>query len=204
MYFVLSRAVTCGTVDCTFVRTDAWLDFSRDLVSQNSSRAEADAVTVRLSPQLATPSFSKKRCPRPGSMWQPRSRDFLRQQERCATKYHVHTQHSIDPSNCNRECGQSPGFQCLIVTKTEGHGLLELDPLRAQTPSSCEHPFPTFREYSVQSRNVSILCQSLLLQCNLAYCDLLRSRQRMMCSPLHVPSVPSRDRCGNVYMRSAL
>ena len=27
------RAVTCGTVDCTFVRTDAWLDFSRDLVS---------------------------------------------------------------------------------------------------------------------------------------------------------------------------
>ena len=33
MYFVLSRAVTCGKVDCTFVRTDAWLDFSRDLVS---------------------------------------------------------------------------------------------------------------------------------------------------------------------------
>ena len=33
MYFVLSRAVTRGAVDCTFVRTGAWLDFSRDLVS---------------------------------------------------------------------------------------------------------------------------------------------------------------------------
>ena len=33
MYFVLSRAVTRGTVDCTFVRADVWLDFSRDLVS---------------------------------------------------------------------------------------------------------------------------------------------------------------------------
>ena len=33
MYFVLSRAVASSTVDCTFVRTDAWLDFSRDLVS---------------------------------------------------------------------------------------------------------------------------------------------------------------------------
>ena len=33
MYSVLSGAVTNGTVDCSFVRTDAWLDFSRDLVS---------------------------------------------------------------------------------------------------------------------------------------------------------------------------
>ena len=33
MYFVLSGGVTHGTVDCTFVRTDAWLNFSRDLVS---------------------------------------------------------------------------------------------------------------------------------------------------------------------------
>ena len=40
MYFVLSRAVTCGTVDCTFVRTDAWLDFSQDLVSLWSKTRE--------------------------------------------------------------------------------------------------------------------------------------------------------------------
>ena len=33
MYFVQSRTFTRGTVDCTFVRADAWLDFSRDLVS---------------------------------------------------------------------------------------------------------------------------------------------------------------------------
>ena len=37
----LSRTVTCGTVDCTFVGADAWLDFCQDLVSlwpKNSSR----------------------------------------------------------------------------------------------------------------------------------------------------------------------
>ena len=33
IYFVLLGTVTCGTVDFTFVRTDAWLYFSRDLVS---------------------------------------------------------------------------------------------------------------------------------------------------------------------------
>ena len=32
MYFVQSRTVTRGTVYCTFVRADAWSDFSRDLV----------------------------------------------------------------------------------------------------------------------------------------------------------------------------
>ena len=74
-------------------------------------------------------------------------------------------------------------FQCLLVTNTESHGLLELDP-RAQTPSSCEHPFP-LREYSVQSRSVSILCQSLPSQRNLACCELLQRRQRIMFSPLH-------------------
>ena len=44
----------------------------------------------------------------------------------------------------NKEYGHSPGFQCLIVTKTERHGLLDLDLLRAQTPSSSEHPLPIF------------------------------------------------------------
>ena len=55
MYFVLSGVVTYRTVDCTFVRTDAWQNFSRDLVSLWSSRAKTDAVTVRLSPQFAHP-----------------------------------------------------------------------------------------------------------------------------------------------------
>ena len=67
---------------------------------------------------------------------------FFRQQERCSSRYHMHTQYSIDTCNSNTEYGQSSSV--LIVTKTEGHGLLELDPLRAQTPSSCEHPVPFF------------------------------------------------------------
>ena len=133
---------------------------------------------------------------------------FLRQQERC-------TQHSIDTSNSNKEYGHSPAFHYLIVTKKEGHGLLELDPLRAQTPSSCEHPFPFFE--SALSGSVSILCQSLLSRCSLRCSDLLRNRRRMMFSPLHrswvfvflclgihAPNVPSRDRCGNVFVRSGL
>ena len=57
------------------------------------------------------------------------SQKFLRQQERC-------TQHSIDTSNSNKEYGHGPVFDCLIVTKKEGHGLLELDPLRTQAPPS--------------------------------------------------------------------
>ena len=144
------------------------------------------------------------------------SQELLRQQERCSSRHNMQVQYSIDPSNSNREYGQSPGFQCLIVTKTEGRSR----PSRAG-PSACSGPIfvcvPTFREYFVQSRNVSILCQSLPSQCNLGCSDLLRNRQRMMFSPLHrlwalvflclgirVPKVPSRDRCGNVYVRSAL
>ena len=109
-------------------------------VAQNSSRVEANASTFRLS---RTPSFPKNRCPRPRSMVQ-----LSRQQERCSSKHHMHTQHSIDTSNSNWEYDHSPGFQCLIVTKTEGHGLLELDLLRAQTTSSREHPFPLFESTS--------------------------------------------------------
>ena len=104
-----------------------------------------------------SPSFSKNRCPRPRSMWQPR---FLR--------------NSFDNSSgarpgttCTHSAPLTPAFSTgsvagVLVTQTEGHGLLELDSLRAQAPSSCEHPFPFFREHSDQSGSVSILCQSLL------------------------------------------
>ena len=75
MYFVLSRAVICGTVDCTFVRTDSWLDISRilcpcgpKLIKGKSRCGDSSLVTT-----ARTPSFSKNRCPRPRSMWQPRS-----------------------------------------------------------------------------------------------------------------------------------
>ena len=94
------------------------------------------------------------------------SKKIFRQQERCSSRHH--TQYSIDTSNSNKEYGQSLAFQCLIVSNAEGHGLLVLDPLRAQTPSSCEQLFPLFEEYFVQSRSVRILYQSLPSQCNLA------------------------------------
>ena len=76
MYFVLSGPVTYGTVDCTFVRTDAWLDFSRDLVSpvaQNSSKVEATAATVCLPPLFALPTSQRTGARDPDLMWQPRS-----------------------------------------------------------------------------------------------------------------------------------
>ena len=93
-----------------------------------------------------TLSFSKNRCPRPRSMWQPRSlKKILRQQEWRSTRHHIHAQYSIDSCDSNRLKTQSPGFQCLIVAKTESHGLRKLDPLCGQTPSSCEHPFPLLK-----------------------------------------------------------
>ena len=122
MYFVQSRTVTRGTVDCTFVRANAWLDFSQDLVSlvvQKSSRAKEDAVTVRLSPQLALPVSQR-------------------------THDHV-------PDQCDNKSGAPPhttptGSTARVLvssdSSTEGPGLLELDPLSAQAPSSCEHLFP--------------------------------------------------------------
>ena len=75
MYSVLSGAVTCGTVDCTLARTDAWLDFSQDLVSLWSKFVEGKSRCgdCSLVTTARTPSFSKNRCPRPRSTWQPRS-----------------------------------------------------------------------------------------------------------------------------------
>ena len=62
MYFVLSGAVTSGTVDCTFVRTDAWLEIQPGScvpVAQNSSKVEANAATVCLSPLFALPTSQR-------------------------------------------------------------------------------------------------------------------------------------------------
>ena len=74
---------------CTFVRTDAWLDFQPGScvpVAQNSSRAEADAVTVRLLPQLALPVSQRTDVHVPGQCGsRGLSGIFLRQQERCTT-----------------------------------------------------------------------------------------------------------------------
>ena len=121
-------------------------------------------VTVRLSPRLALPSFSKNRCPRPRSMWQQRSlkNSFDNKSGAPPGTTHTHSQSSIDSCNFNREYSQSPGFQCLIVAKTEGHGLRKLDPLCVQTSSSVEHPFPLLRStLSNQETRASCINHSL-------------------------------------------
>ena len=48
MYFVLSRAVASGTVGCTFVGADTWLDFSRDLVSLRAKTCQWELQMRRL------------------------------------------------------------------------------------------------------------------------------------------------------------
>ena len=184
MYFVLSRALACGTVDCTFVRTDAWLDFSRDLVSLWPKLGQGQKQMRRL---FNYHHCSHSQCLKetgvhvPGQMWQPRSlRNSFDNKKRCATRRHMHTQYSIDPSNSNGEYGQT----------------------LAQAPSSCEHPFPFpfFREYFVQSRSADCVNHSLP---NVTWRAVISSE----IDPLFGHSranVPSRDRCGNVYVRSAL
>ena len=154
MYFVLSGAVTDGT--------------GRKLVKVRRKCGDCLLVTT-----VRTPNFSKNKCPRPRSMWQPRS-----------SRYHIHTQYSIASCNSNREYSQNTSFQCLLVAKTECYGLRKLDPLSTQAPSSCKHMF-TFFECFVQSGSVSTQYQSLLCQCSLTCCGLSRSRQRKMSSPLH-------------------
>ena len=147
MYFVLSRAVTCGTVDCTFVRADAWLDFSRDLVSlwSKTRQGKSRCGDCSLVTTARTPSFSKNRWPRPRSMWQPRS-----------LRNSFDSRSGAPPgSTCTRSAPSAPAIptgsmaRVLVssvssLPKTEGLGLLELEPLYTQTPSSCEHLFPLF------------------------------------------------------------
>ena len=182
MHFVLSRAVASGTVDCTFVRADMWLDFSQDLVSlwtKTCQWAEANAATVRLSPQLALPVSRRTdvhdpdQCDHRGlSKILSTKRAALLQAPRVHAVLHCH-QHS------NKEYGRCPGFQCLIVTKTEGHGLLKLDLLHVQTQLFCEHPFPLFENiWSNQEAGASCVNYSLsnvTMECF----DLHQNRQRM-------------------------
>ena len=101
---------------------------------------------------------------------------FFRQQEWCSSRYHIHTQCSIDSCNSNREYCLSPGFQCPIVAKTECHGLRKLHPPSSEAPSSCKHLFPFF-ECPVQSRSVSTMYQSPLCQRSLTCCGLTRWRR---------------------------
>ena len=101
---------------------------------------------------------------------------FFRQQERCSSRHHVYTQCSIDTSNSNR------GLAIVLVSsvpslpKTEKSWLFQTS--CSTSPTFCEHPPPTFRQYFVQSRSVSILCQSLPFQCDMACCGLLQKKTK--------------------------
>ena len=98
-------------------------------------------------------------------------------------------------------------------TKTEGHGLFELDLLCVQTPLFREQPFPFFQSF-MTNQEASNQCSPLPAQCNMAYFGLLQSRQRMkalillhlvslvfFCLGIRVPSF-SHDRCDSVCVRS--
>ena len=160
MYFVLSRAVAGGTVDCTFVMRAVFQPGSLSpwpkLVKCRSKCGDCPLVTTARTPvSQRTDVHGPSQCG---------SRRYFK-------KSFDNTSGALPGTTCTRRTPLTPaipagsmatvpGFQCLVVTKTEGHGLVELDLLRAQTPSSCEHPFPLFEStFFVQSRRVSILCQ---------------------------------------------
>ena len=112
MYFILFQAVASGTVDCTLSKCGACLPCHH---SSHSQLLEEQISTSQVN--MTTEVLQK----------------FSRQQERCSSRHHGHTQNSIDTSDSNGKYGHSLGSQCLIVTKTEGHGLIKLDLLYAQT-----------------------------------------------------------------------
>ena len=112
-------------------------------VAQNSSRAEANAATVCLPPLFALPT-SQRTGARDPDQCGSRGLSEIPSTTR-AVRHQVPRAHAVlHPANSDREYDQGPGFQCLIVTNTDGHGLRKLDPLSTQAPSSCKHLFPFF------------------------------------------------------------
>ena len=117
-------------------------------------------------------------------------------------------------SNANREYGHSPGTQCLIVTKTEGHGLLELNLLHLPIHFSVNirsHVSGVFFPVKKREQRVS----PPPAHCIMAYCGLFHIRQRMkvflllhlvprvfLLLGIRVPSVLSYYRCGSVCVRA--
>ena len=135
MHCLLFRAVASGTVNCTFVRSDAWLDFSWDLVSLRTKTCQGEEQMRQLltchhssHSQLLEEQVSTSQV----NMTTDVFPSFFRQQERCSSRYQVHTQYSIATSNSKGSMATVLVFQCLIVTKRESHGLLKLDLLYAQ------------------------------------------------------------------------
>ena len=192
-----------------WISAGIWCPCGPKLAKSKSTCGDCSLVTT-----ARTPSFSKKkRCPRPRPMWQPRSLENSFDNKSSALPGTTYTRNStLTPAIPTGSVARvSHRWQNGRSWPSQGGSAVCSDSIfmRASVPTSEEH--------LVQSRNESIPCQSPPGQCNLTCCGLLRSRQRMMSSPLHhlwalvflcsgihVPSVPSRDRGGNVYVRSAL
>ena len=140
MYFVLSGAVIHGTVD--FVRD--WISAGTLCpCSPKTRQGQKQMRRVFAFHHCSHSQLLKEQVPATQiDVASEVSKKFFRQQERRSPRYYIHTQYSTNSSNSNREYCQTPGFQSLIVAKTEGHGLSKLDPLRTQVPSSCKHLFP--------------------------------------------------------------
>ena len=116
---------------------------SRVPVTQNSSsRAEAGAVTVRLSAR--TLSFSKNRCPPPQVIAAAEvSLEFLRQEERCVTRCRTRSA-AMTPAIPTGSMARVLVSSVSSLPKRQVMAFSSWTLLRAQAPSSCEHPFPCF------------------------------------------------------------
>ena len=136
MYFILFRTVASGTVDCAFVGSDTRLNFSWDLVSLRTKTCQEEEHMRRLFACYTSSHFQT--APRT-DVQVPGQYD-----NRCLSKNLSTTRSGAPPgTTCTRstpltpaipteQYGHSLGFQCLIVTRTEGTGLVKLDLLYAQ------------------------------------------------------------------------
>ena len=182
--FFKTRTVTCGTVDGTFIRADVWLDFSRDLVSLWTKVCQgqrAGAVTVRLSPQLATPVSQRTDDHVPGQ---------------CGSRG-LSGIHSITPGTTyTRSTPLTPAIPTGSVARVLVSSVSSLPKRKVMAVSGWTHCVlrPHLR-VSICSHFSRVLCtirkrehpQSLLSRCNLGCSDLLRNRRRRMFSLLHCP-----------------
>ena len=165
MYFVLFGTITRGTVDCTFVRADAWLDFSWDLVSlwSKTRQGQSRCGDCSLVTTAHTPSFSNKnRCTRPRSMWQPRYLENSFDNKSGAPPGTTYT----------RNTPMTPAISTGCIARVLVSSVSSLPKRKVMAfaswircvfrPIFVRASVPTSQEYLVQSRDEGILCRSPL------------------------------------------
>ena len=142
MYFVLFGTDTSGTVDCTFVRTDAWLDFSQDLVSLWPKTRQRSEQMRRLftfhhgsHSQLLKEQMPTTQINVPTEV----SQKFFRQQERRSPKA-PHT-HAIPTGSIASVLVSSVSS----LPKQKVMAFASWIRCVFRPPSSCGHPFPLLK-----------------------------------------------------------